>query len=107
MEVMRDDDVPAEDKADEGVLDRERAAHVRAATDALHRAVARLDSEDRVIIRMRFFEGFTIVQIARALGIEQKPLYARLRRILETLARDLAGQGVRSESIEWLNGLPD
>ena len=107
MEVMRDDDVPAEDRADESVLDGERDTLVRAATDALHRAVARLDSEDRVIIRMRFFEGFTIVQIARALGIEQKPLYARLRRILETLARDLAGQGVRSESIEWLNGLPD
>lgn len=107
MEVMRDDDVPAEDRADESVLDGERDTVVRAATDALHRALARLDSEDRVIIRMRFFEGFTIVQVARALGVEQKPLYTRLRRILETLARDLAGQGVRSESIEWLNGLPD
>src|SRR5687768_5298088 len=51
MEVMRDDDVPAEDRADESVLDGERDTVVRAATDALHRAVARLDREDRVIIR--------------------------------------------------------
>jgi RNA polymerase sigma factor (sigma-70 family) len=107
MEEVNDVDLPADDRADGGVLDEERDAQARAATDALERAVRRLDAEDRVIVRMRFFEGFTIAQVARALGIEQKPLYARMRRILETLARDLAGQGVRSESIEWLNGPPE
>jgi RNA polymerase sigma factor (sigma-70 family) len=106
MEEASDEDLPADDRADARVLDEERDARVRAATDALQRAVARLDSEDRVIVRMRFFQGFTVAEVARALGIEQKPLYTRLRRILETLARDLEGQGVRSESIEWLDGQP-
>ncbi len=106
MADVTDDDLPADDRADGSVLDEERDAHVRAATDAIHRAVARLDPEDRLIVRMRFFEGFTVAQVARALGVEQKPLYARLRRILETLARDLAGQGVRADSIEWISGLP-
>ena len=107
MEEVNDADLPANDRADGPVLDQERDAHVRAAVDALQRAVARLDSEDRVIVRMRFLEGFTVAQVARALAVEQKPLYTRLRRILEVLARDLAGQGVRSESIEWLNGPPE
>ena len=107
MEEVNDADLPANDRADGSVLDAERDAQVRAAKDALQHAVTRLDPEDRVIVRMRFFEGFTVAQVARELGIEQKPLYARLRRILETLARDLAGQGVRSESIEWLDGRPE
>lgn len=105
MEEVSGDDLPADDRADGSVLFEEHNAHVRAATDALQRAVARLDPEDRLIVGMRFFEGFTVVEVARALGVEQKPLYARLRRILESLAHDLADQGIRSESVEWLNGL--
>jgi RNA polymerase sigma factor for flagellar operon FliA len=103
IEEVGDKDVPGDQQTDDSVLDEEREAHVREATDALRRAVARLDSEDRLVVRMRFFEGFTIAQVARELGVEQKPLYARLKRILEVLARDLASEGVRAESIEWLN----
>jgi RNA polymerase sigma factor (sigma-70 family) len=107
MEEVRDDDVPADDRADTSVLDEERDTHARAAMDALQRALAHLDPEDQMIVKMRFFEGFTIAQVARALGVEQRPLYPRLRGILGALAGDLAGQGVRSDSIEWLNDGPD
>src|SRR5687768_6727211 len=93
VEEMNDADLPSNDRADGSVLDEEREAHVRSAKDALHHAVARLEAEDQVIVRMRFFEGFTVAQVARQLGVEQKPLYNRLRKILDTLARDLAGQG--------------
>ena len=104
MEEASDDDLPADDRADGTVLEEERETQVRAATGAVRRAVARLDPEDRLIVQMRFFEGFTIAQVARALGVEQKPLYARLRRILDSLARHLATEGIRAESVEWLNG---
>lgn len=106
VEEKSPDDLPADDCADGSVLEEEREVHVRAATEAVRRAVARLDPEDQLIVRMRFFEGFTIADVARQLGVEQKPLYTRLRRILETLARSLAAEGIRAESVDWLEGVP-
>jgi len=100
------DELVADDSADGSMLEQERSAHANAATEAVNRAVARLDPEDRLIVRMRFFEGFTIADVARALGIAQKPLYARLQRILDTLGRQLAGEGIRAESLEWLRADP-
>src|SRR5687768_1221080 len=52
MEEVRDDDVPADDRADTSVLDEERDTHARAAMDALQRALARLDPEDQMIVKM-------------------------------------------------------
>jgi len=102
VEEANPDELIADDSADGKLLDGERAAHVRAATEAVQRAVERLDPEDRLIVRMRFFEGFTIAEVARALGAAQKPLYARLQRILGALGRQLAAEGIRAESLEWL-----
>jgi RNA polymerase sigma factor (sigma-70 family) len=100
------DDIPAADHADDAVLDEEREAHAQVAASAVRRAVARLDAEDGLIVRMRFFEGFTIAEVARAIGVEQKPLYPRLRRILDALRRDLGAEGIRVDTLEWLNGRP-
>lgn len=106
VEEANPDDLVADDRADGSLLERERAAHVSAATKAVEQAVARLEPEDRLIVRMRFFEGFTIAEVARALGVAQKPLYARLQRILGALGRQLAAEGIRAESLEWLRVEP-
>ena len=103
---VRVDDIPSQSGADNGVLDRERAEHMQAAKVALDRAVAELDSEDRVIIRMHFFEGLSIADVARGLGIDQKPLYPRLRKLLERLSTRLRGDGIGPEYLEWLNSSP-
>ena len=50
--------------------------------------------EDRVIVRMRFWEGESVADIARALGLPQKPLYRRLERTLAALRRSLEAAGV-------------
>ena len=102
VEEANPDELIADESTDGSLLDGERAAHVRAATEAVQRAVERLDPEDRLVVRMRFFEGFTIAEVARALGVAQKPLYARLQRILGALGRQLAAEGIRAESLEWL-----
>ena len=106
MDEMVADDLPARESADDRLLDEERDARVRAATTAVQRAVARLDPEDSLIVRMRFFEGFTLAEVSRAIGVAQKPLYPRLRRILETLGHDLAAEGIRPDTLEWMNGVP-
>jgi RNA polymerase sigma factor (sigma-70 family) len=100
------DDVPSRDSADDSVLDHERDKRIQASNAALDRAVGRLDPEDRLIIRLHFFEGLSIADVARAIGIPQKPLYTRIKRVQETLANDLASQGIGPECIEWLDSGP-
>jgi len=100
------EDLADSSSTDGEVLHDEREARLRAANDALHRAVARLDPEDRLIIRMRYFEGLTIAEVARALHIEQKPLYPRLKRLLERLSAALVAEGIGAECVEWLTSDP-
>jgi RNA polymerase sigma factor (sigma-70 family) len=97
------DDLPASSGADDPVLDDERDARLGAASEAVLRAVSRLDPEDRLIIRMHFFEGLSIAEVARGLQLEQKPLYPRLKRLLERLSAALVSEGIGAEYVQWLN----
>ncbi len=80
--------------ADDGVMAEERDAERKAIGDALQRAVESLPPEDRVVVRMRFWEGVSVADIARALDVPQKPLYRRLERALVALRRALERSGV-------------
>jgi RNA polymerase sigma factor for flagellar operon FliA len=100
------DDVPASDSADASVLEHERDERLQAAKAALGRAVERLNPEDRLIVRLHFLEGLSIADVARAIRVEQKPLYTRIKRLLATLAGDLSGQGIGPEFREWLDWTP-
>jgi RNA polymerase sigma factor for flagellar operon FliA len=86
--------VPDPAAADDGVAAEERAAERRALEDALHRALEALPAEDRVILRMRYWEGTSVADIARALGLPQKPLYRRVERALAALRAALEAAGV-------------
>jgi RNA polymerase sigma factor for flagellar operon FliA len=89
-------------RADETVL----AAETQAEQDVLARALARamegLGDEDRTILRMRFWEGCSVADIARALRLEQKPLYRRLERTLKTLRSALEAEGVSRDRVRAL-----
>ncbi len=67
--------------------------------DALRRAFSSLPLEDQVIARMRFQDGAKMPEIARALGVESKPLYRRLDRILDQLRACLTAAGIRPEDV--------
>jgi RNA polymerase sigma factor for flagellar operon FliA len=68
--------------------------------------VAQLAPEDRVILRMHYFEGLSVADVARGLGIDQKRLYPRLKKLLEELCVRLKGDGIGAEYLEWLNSPP-
>lgn len=68
--------------------DRTRIEH------ALLAAIAELPDEDRVITRMRFWDGISVADIAKILGLEQKPLYRRIEAIERRLRDSLARHGV-------------
>ena len=76
-------------------LARAEAERRRQQVDAaLARAVAQLPDEDRVIVRLRYWEGLTIADVARALGLQQRPLYRRLERCLRELRDRLEAGGM-------------
>lgn len=91
--------LPSPEGADGRVLAAEADARRREVEAALHEALLRLDTEDRVIVRLRIWESLSVADVARALGLPQKPLYRRLERILAELRRSLDDAGVRREDV--------
>lgn len=84
------------------LLDAEREEQRASLRRALARTLATLDSEDQLIIRLRFFEGLSIADVARGLRLAQKPLYTRVGRLLQSLSAALAREGIGPESLEFL-----
>jgi len=92
-------DAAAENAADPHGADlalrwREREAELVRSEDILRAALAELPSDEQVIVRMRFWDSFSVADIARALGQEQKPLYRKLEVIQRKLGVLLQAQGV-------------
>ena len=77
------------------------------ANDAVRAAMTMMSSEDRVILRLRFSANASIAQIARSLGLEQRPLYRRIEALLARLRRGLEAAGVDASSAHELIGAPD
>ncbi|HVS64079.1 MAG TPA: hypothetical protein VMT85_11325 [Thermoanaerobaculia bacterium] len=91
----------AEERTRSGELD----AAARRVSEALERSVAALETQDRLILRLRFQEGLKIVDVARALGLDAKRLYPRIQGILVGVRADLQEAGVTwpqvAELLEW------
>lgn len=75
---------------------QEAAAAAQRASECLVAAMRQLAAQDRLILRMRFRDNCQVADIARALGIEAKPLYRQIERLLATLRRTLEGDGLTS-----------
>jgi len=89
------------ERPDEAALAREREAEAERVVGVLEKALEGLEAEDRVILRMRFEDDFTVADIARALHLEQKPLYPRIEKLQRGLRRELESRGLRSADGWW------
>jgi RNA polymerase sigma factor (sigma-70 family) len=79
----------------------ETARHAVAAMDA---AMALMDPEDQMILRMRFWAGRKVPEIGRALGLDGKRLYKRIDKLLYQLRSALERAGLAAADIcELLN----
>jgi RNA polymerase sigma factor for flagellar operon FliA len=67
---------------------------VRRVQDVLGEVVASLPPEDGVIVRMRFWDGHTVADIARALHLDQKALYRRLEQLRVRLRAAMEARGI-------------
>jgi len=79
-------------------LDRQRSALLA----ALFKVMEQLPPEERNILRMRFADGRSVADVARALRLEQKPLYRRIDQIKAKLRVDLERYGVTAEAVREL-----
>jgi RNA polymerase sigma factor (sigma-70 family) len=89
-------------RADAVVTDSERAEWRNSVLAALDRAMEQMEPDDRIIVRMRFADGYTLADVARALGIEQKPLYRRLPKLKEILHGYLVAEGISADVVRAL-----
>ncbi len=93
-------------EADRDVRQAEASALRSHALAALQQALAQLPPQDRLIVRMRFEDGFSIADVARALHLDQKPLYRRVEQILRCLREPLVAAGVDRAVVAELLGEP-
>ena len=89
-------------RPDERLAARETGAVKRRIYLGLQRAIAELPPDDRRLIRM--WTELKVADIARILGVEQKPLYRRIEKILGKLKKSLERQGIRRQDIEEVLG---
>lgn len=84
-------------QADQPLAQRQAADSASVASKALDAALRALPNEDRVIIKLRFDHDTRVIDIAKALGLEQKALYRRIDKLLRDLRASLAANGVDAD----------
>jgi RNA polymerase sigma factor for flagellar operon FliA len=95
---------PGRMRADERIAAEEEAAERERLLSALARAMDRLGPEDRMIVRMHFADGLTLAAVARALNLDQKPLYRRVEKLRAELQASLEAAGVHLSDVHDLLG---
>ena len=82
------------DRADAVLFENERRLRWKKVEEVIGVVLGDLDPEDRLILKMSFWDRFTVVQIAKTLNADQKPLYRRLKKILDGLRVEMEAAGV-------------
>ena len=104
----REVELAAADPGGAAVLPEFWKSEDEAARQALAHAVVdrlrQLPADDRLIITMRFWDGVTVAEIARALCLDQKRLYRRIEGIQHRLQRELVEAGIDREAVRLVFG---
>ncbi|MEO8484226.1 MAG: sigma-70 family RNA polymerase sigma factor [Acidobacteriota bacterium] len=85
-------------RADKPLQAIRAAESAGAAVASLKAALARLPPTDQLILKMRFESNLSVVNISRALHLEQKPLYRHIDRLLAQLRGLIEEQGLSAST---------
>lgn len=94
--------LPAATDTERSARLREVEPRLREVEEHLRAALAGLPDEDRSVLQLHIGKGLSLAATARALQIDQKPLYRRLPRLLDELRQELERRGVSHEEIRSL-----
>lgn len=78
----------------------DRRALSRRIAEVVRSVIRDFADDDRLICRLRFEGGMSVAAISRALGIEQKPIYRRVRKCLLVLRKQLEREGICADDVE-------
>ena len=92
--------------ADANVVMAERDFAVKRVQAALDRARQGLPAMDRLILKMRFDDRAAVSDIARALHLEQRPLYRTIERLLKSIGTAMLADGISEADIDALINAP-
>ncbi|HJQ39568.1 MAG TPA: sigma-70 family RNA polymerase sigma factor [Thermoanaerobaculia bacterium] len=96
-------DVSAVDsKADDRVEMHERERVARKVAAAADRLLESMNAEDRLMLRLRYWQGATAPEIAQRLRIEPKKIYKRLERLAVIMRDALEKAGITKEDVDPL-----
>jgi RNA polymerase sigma factor (sigma-70 family) len=95
---------PAQYGADDRVSSQSDEDERIAVEAALSRALGALPAEERLMIRMHYWDKLSIADVARVLALPQKSLYRRIDRALADLRTQLEASGVSREQAHSLVG---
>ncbi|MEE9391017.1 MAG: sigma-70 family RNA polymerase sigma factor [Planctomycetota bacterium] len=77
-------------------------AEHRAAIKDLTSALAQLSLQDYELVRLRYFDGLTVTQVAKSLGLARSTVMQREQKALETLRRSMQAKPRGSKSLSLL-----
>jgi RNA polymerase sigma factor for flagellar operon FliA len=86
------------------VASEESSANRANVQGVLERTLAGLSLEDRLLLKLRFWQDASIADAARILGVDQRPLYRRLEKLTRDLRVRLASSGITAEQVRDLIG---
>ena len=84
---------------DQALAEKEREEALERFRDGLARFKSGLAEQDALILAYRYEDGRKVVDIARMLRLDAKPLFRRLERLVDALRRHLEREGVSRELI--------
>lgn len=92
--------------SDDRVVSAERDFLAKRVQAALDRARQGLPPIERLVLKMRFEDSAAISDIARALHLDQRPLYRTLERLLKTVAASMEAEGISRAEVDALLNAP-
>jgi RNA polymerase sigma factor (sigma-70 family) len=100
--TLSDDEQPfvASDTADTRANEAEARLMSRRAAGVMREVIEALPQHDRMLIRMHFGGGMSVADVARMLGVAQRPLYRRIESLLRQLREALEREGVGRSAVE-------
>lgn len=97
-------ELPDDAGADILVVTREYTTLSERAAVVVRDFLREVDDTDRLMLQFHFESDMQLSQIARILGIEQKPLYRRREQLLRDLKKELIAAGITSAEVAELIG---